>query len=86
MAHPSIAFTLAEGERMRLRLPAASGDADTARLERLGAVLGRDFAANALPIAADREGHRLTGFAGLHEIRNLQADSRTPHESSQMTC
>jgi DNA mismatch repair protein MutL len=65
MAHPSVAFTLSEGERTRLRLPAALGDRDTARLERLGAVLGRDFAANALPIEADREGHRLTGFAGL---------------------
>ncbi len=65
MAHPAIAFTLAEGERTRVRLPAVSGDWETARLERLGAVLGRDFAANALSIAAEREGHRLTGFAGL---------------------
>ena len=65
MAHPCIAFTLAEGERTRLRLPAVSGEAETARLDRLGAVLGRDFAANALAIAAERERHRLTGFAGL---------------------
>ena len=65
MAHPWFAFTLAEDERTRLRLPAVSGEAETARLDRLGAVLGRDFAANALAIAAERERHRRTGFAGL---------------------
>jgi DNA mismatch repair protein MutL len=32
---------------------------------RLGTVLGRDFAENALPIDADREGLRLTGYAAL---------------------
>ena len=38
---------------------------DTARLERLAAVMGREFAENALPIDAEREGHRLTGYIGL---------------------
>lgn len=65
MAHPAIAFTLAEGERVRLRLPAVSGDTEAARLDRLAAVLGRDFSENALAIAAEREGHRLSGYAGL---------------------
>ncbi len=40
-------------------------DRDTARLERLAAVMGREFAQNALPIDAEREGHRLTGYIGL---------------------
>src|SRR3546814_783936 len=35
------------------------------RLARLEQILGRDFADNALPIEATREGIRLTGHAGL---------------------
>jgi DNA mismatch repair protein MutL len=73
MAHPSVAFTLSEGERVRLRLPAVSGAPETARLDRLGAVLGRDFADNALAIAAEREGHRLSGFAGLPTLNRATA-------------
>jgi DNA mismatch repair protein MutL len=73
MAHPKIAFTLSEGERVRIRLPAASGAPEAARLDRLGAVLGRDFADNALAIAAEREGHRLSGFAGLPTLNRATA-------------
>ncbi len=76
MAHPAIAFTLAEGERVRLRLPAASGDPAAARLDRLGAVLGRDFAQNALPIAAEREVHRLSGYAGLPTLNRATASGQ----------
>jgi DNA mismatch repair protein MutL len=73
MAHPAIAFTLSDGERVRLRLPAASGDTQAARLDRLGAVLGRDFADNALLISAEREGHLLSGFAGLPTLNRATA-------------
>ena len=41
--------------------PAAEGD----QLARLGDVLGPDFRANAIAIDAEREGVRVTGFAGL---------------------
>jgi len=67
MAHPEIAFSLADGERVLLRYaaePGLLGD-DAARLQRLAAVMGREFADNALAIAAEREGVRLTGFIGL---------------------
>ena len=36
-----------------------------ARLDRLDAIMGNDFAANAIPIEADRDGLFLSGFAGL---------------------
>ena len=68
MAHPEIAFSLGDGDRVVLRYAATPGlmaDRDTARLERLAAVMGREFAQNALPIDAEREGHRLTGYIGL---------------------
>ena len=67
MAHPEIAFTvLADDDRAMLRLSAAPlADPVEERLQRLSAVLGRDFADNALAVEALREGVRLTGFAGL---------------------
>lgn len=68
MAHPAVAFRLESEERALIDLAAAnpsllSGDA--ARLERLAAIMGREFADNAVAIDANREGFRLTGFAGL---------------------
>lgn len=65
MAAPTVGFTLSDGSRTVLSLEAAQGELFEARLARLGAVLGRDFAADALPIDAERQGYRLTGYAGL---------------------
>lgn len=65
MAAPGVGFTLSDGSRTVLSLEAAQGELFEARLARLGAVLGRDFAADALRIDAERQGHRLTGYAGL---------------------
>jgi len=64
MAHPRIAFSLTSESRNMLRL-VAEPEGDAGRLARLGAIMGRDFAENALAIDATREGIRLTGFAGL---------------------
>ena len=68
MAHPHVAFTLGDGDRTTIRLNEAEGDLFQARLVRLGAVMGRDFEDNALPIAAEREGISLSGYAGLPTI------------------
>ncbi|TAJ36612.1 MAG: DNA mismatch repair endonuclease MutL [Reyranella sp.] len=69
MAHPVIAFRLESEERALIDLAAAPPslleDGDAARLARLGAIMGREFADNALAIDANREGFRLSGFAGL---------------------
>ncbi|MBV8187760.1 MAG: DNA mismatch repair endonuclease MutL, partial [Alphaproteobacteria bacterium] len=69
MAHPEVAFRLESEERALIDLPAAAPSLieqpDEARLARLAAIMGRDFADNALAIDANREGFRLTGFAGL---------------------
>lgn len=65
MAHPEIAFTLSDGNRTSLRLGPAQGDLFQRRIDRLGAIMGRDFADNAVPIDAEREGIRLNGFVGL---------------------
>jgi DNA mismatch repair protein MutL len=65
MAHPDIGFTLGDGSRTPVRLGAAQGDLLDARLSRLGAVMGREFEDNTLPIEAEREGFGLTGYIGL---------------------
>ena len=77
MAHPAIAFRLESEERTLIDLPAAAPPllekGDAARLERLAAVMGRDFADNSLAIDANREGFRLTGFAGLPTLNRPTA-------------
>ena len=64
MANPTVAFSLDLDGRRTLRLEAeAAGEAG--RLSRLSAILGREFAANALGLDQERDGLRLSGFAGL---------------------
>jgi len=65
MAHPQIGFSFTDDARERLSLPAEAGDLFDARLARLRRILGREFAENAVPVDIDREGLRLTGYAGL---------------------
>jgi DNA mismatch repair protein MutL len=62
MSRPDVAFTLAGEERKPVTLGPAPFDDPLARL---GDVLGADFRANAIAIEAERDGVRVTGFAGL---------------------
>jgi len=71
MAHPGIGFTLADGSRVALRL---SPTLD--RLSRVAAVIGDDFAANAVIIEAEREGVRLSGHAGLPTYHRATAQAQ----------
>lgn len=64
MAHEAVAFTLSLDGKVTLRLP-AEHPGDEGRLRRLSALLGRDFEANALLIDQERDGVRLSGYAGL---------------------
>ncbi len=65
MAHPGIAFSLTSDARSVFRCGVAAGDLLDARLGRLAEIMGREFADNALAIAAEREGIGLTGHIGL---------------------
>jgi DNA mismatch repair protein MutL len=64
MSRPDVGFTLAGEERAPVTWTAALPDA-AGRLARLGDVLGAEFRANAVAIAAGRDGFSLAGFAGL---------------------
>jgi len=69
MAAPFVTFVLRDatgGEpRETFRVDAETGDLFDALGARLGAVIGRDFRDNAIPIDAEREGIVMTGLAGL---------------------
>ncbi|MCX5479042.1 DNA mismatch repair endonuclease MutL [Kaistia geumhonensis] len=72
IAHPEIRFHLTGSDRSALDLP-STGDAGLAA--RLTQILGPDFAQNAMPVDALREGVRLFGLAGLptyHRANALQ--------------
>ena len=74
MAHPTVSFQLSDDDRVLLRLNAAPlSDPFEERLARLAAVLGRDFADNALLIEAERSALRLSGFAGLPTLNRPTA-------------
>jgi len=69
MAEPSIAMTLrdvsGDTPRVMFRADAENGDLFAAMGARLGRIIGRDFAENALQIDASRDGLRLFGYAAL---------------------
>ncbi len=61
IAFPDVRFVLSGSDRTTLEFPSTGDD----RLARIAQVLGRDFRDNAIEIDAEREGARLTGFAGV---------------------
>ncbi len=71
MSRPDVAFTLAGEERAPANYPAALPG--TGRLSRLAAVLGPDFAANAIEVRGGREGLAIEGFAGLPTLSRANA-------------
>jgi DNA mismatch repair protein MutL len=75
MARPAVGFTATQDGRSLIALLPATGDAG-ARLRRLEAILGEEFAANAVPVEAEREGLRLDGFAGLPTLHRRSAASQ----------
>ncbi|GMG82358.1 DNA mismatch repair endonuclease MutL [Paralimibaculum aggregatum] len=68
LAVPRVGIRLSEVSaepRLLFRAEPEPGPEDAARLARAERVIGRGFAENAVPVAAEREGLRLTGHAGL---------------------
>ena len=60
MAHPGVAFTLAGEDHTPVTLPATPDEA-----ARLSAIIGADFAENAVALDVGREGARVRGLIGL---------------------
>ncbi len=72
MARADIAFSLESEGRNRFRYSTHTATPE-GQLERLGAIMGRDFRENALAIEAEREGVRLSGFTGLPTLNRGNA-------------
>lgn len=68
MAYPDVAFTMIHNDKKVFAYPVSH------RLERLGAIMGRDFQSSSMPIESDVEGISLSGFASLptHNRGNAQ--------------
>jgi len=65
MASPEIAFTLTVDGRLALNLGAGNGDLFQSFKTRIGQIMSKGFAENALLLDTDRDGIRLTGMIGL---------------------
>lgn len=72
MAHPEVGFALTMGERTGVRLPRMDRSAE-GLLQRLGRIMGKDFMADALAISGERDGIRVSGFAGLPTLHRPDA-------------
>ena len=68
LARPDVAFALITDERRVIDLPAQTAEA------RIGAILGRDFAANGFEVSAARDGYLVTGRASLPTFSRGQPD------------
>ena len=75
MAHPPVRFTLS-GDNLSGFDHAACCEDAAGLLARLAQVLGRDFRDNALAVEAEREGLRLSGFAGLPTFHRANAQNQ----------
>ncbi|MBZ6076097.1 DNA mismatch repair endonuclease MutL [Microvirga puerhi] len=64
IAHPTVRFTLS-GEHITSFTYPPEPEGEHGFLRRLSRVLGSEFDDNAMPVAVEREGVRLSGFAGL---------------------
>ncbi len=68
MSHPHIAFSVKDERKTHVNLPVCGQP-----LQRLSAIIGNDFADNALPVEAVRQGYKLTGYVGLPTLNRANA-------------
>jgi DNA mismatch repair protein MutL len=72
MARPDVGFHLTLDGRVALDLE-AEADLFTGRLKRLSRIMGREFSENAEEVFIEREGVKITGFAGLPTYNRANA-------------
>jgi DNA mismatch repair protein MutL len=77
LARPDLAFSFTVDGRQTFRAEPAGELFADALLHRLGAVMGREFVANAIELDAEREGIRLAGYVGLPTFS--RRDARQQH-------
>ena len=75
MAHPDVRFSLSGDNLSGLEYAACPAGAE-GWLTRIAQVMGAEFRDNALRVEAEREGFRLTGFAGLPTYHRANAQAQ----------
>jgi DNA mismatch repair protein MutL len=65
MANPQVGFVLEHEGRRLLNLPPLPDQSPASSLARLAAIIGADFAGNAVAVDLERDGLHLAGLAGL---------------------
>ena len=73
MARPDIGFSLEADGRKRFHFEAEAPGTE-GHLNRLAAIMGKEFGDNALALDAERDGALLTGFAGVPTFNRGQPD------------
>ena len=76
LANPNVSFMLyAEGKK-KLFYPAGNGDLFEARMERLVAVMGKEFRENSILIDTQREGVSISGYVSLPTLNKANSLSQ----------
>lgn len=76
MANPYISFYLYSDDKKKIALNACAGEIVKARLQRLSAVMGKEFSDNSLLIDASRENVSISGFVGLPTLNKANSLSQ----------
>lgn len=76
LANPGVAFSLYENDKKKFSLPACNGDLFDARLERISAIMGREFGENSILIAAERESVKISGYVSLPTLNKANSLSQ----------
>jgi len=76
MSNPSVAFSLTVDGKNRLNLSVSQGELFEARIDRLAAVLGKEFATNAVSVEAEHAGMKLLGHIGIPTFNRGNASAQ----------
>ncbi len=76
LANPSISFSLYDGDKKKIFLQPCNGDLFDARLERLSAVMGKEFGENSILINAERESVKISGYVSLPTLNKANSLSQ----------
>ena len=76
LANPHVSFTFYDNEKKKLMYPVCNGDLFEARLERISAVMGKEFAENSIRIEAERDDVKIYGYVSLPTLNKANSLSQ----------
>lgn len=76
LANPKVSFIMYVDGKKRMFYPAGNGDLFEARMDRLVAVMGKDFRENSILIDTQREGVSISGYVSLPTLNKANSLSQ----------